>query len=840
MLRTRDPSVTELLDALPDDEAMAAWRARWSPDRLAPALSALSALSWQWNAKAGDTGRALLTARRQVQIVDLPWQWHPHGSPHFAGRALLLADALGSEGSLLSGLGSCTEALAVLREAEEWLEVDRAERERTGRPLTGKLGGSRMDHDPRSALYRQLAAVAERAGDPEAARHDDLADARDAGVPVSDHMGIAQLCAAALLVLDDDEVARCFSYLDDALPLAVREASRSPVEHALAVVHHTRARALASLGLHRTALRHFAEARQHNSGNADRLAEDRMRTAECLVERPALGDPLEAYERVLQLAGVSGGGPGDGRLVWRSRHSEDDPVRIENAARAWQAVIPMARAAWTAGEAETATDVLELGVELADLVRAAQPDPELRRRLQDEGAEVHELLVRYRLDGGDERAAFAVTERLRSRTLLDSLSTAALRPPDGVPPELLAEEAVLLSERTALERAPRTDWARMHTVRQELARLWSALAAGQPAGREHADIRSGATVSADAALERLRGEQVVVASYGRLNDGRLVVFTLDPRAGIGVTPVDADGDRLLRFVADNLGGAGQVREMAEDLPDLFQQVLGPLVAPLTDRLRPGDTALICPTGPLHHVPFQALSPDGGPLLLERNAVAYLPSVSLLRTLDGRSRPSGHGSVVVGDPGGDLPHAGDEARLLAGRLGAEPLLGAAATRERVLASMARAEVLHAAWHASFRSDDPLGSGLVLADGLLTGLDILRQQWHGVRLAVLSACETGLGDVGRTDEALGLSRSLLFAGVRSLVMSLWRVPDRSTAALMADFHDLTLAGEPPTGALRTAMPAARERPGGSRLDQWAAFCLVGEWRSPKPEHRTRSVV
>lgn len=280
--------------------------------------------------------------------------------------------------------------------------------------------------------------------------------------------------------------------------------------------------------------------------------------------------------------------------------------------------------------------------------------------------------------------------------------------------------------------------------------------------------------------------------------------------------------------------------MAEDLPDLFQQVLGPLVAPLTDRLRPGDTALICPTGPLHHVPFQALSPDGGPLLLERNAVAYLPSVSLLRTPDGRSRPSGHGSVVVGDPGGDLPHAGDEARLLAGRLGAEPLLGAAATRERVLASMAGAEVLHAACHASFRSDDPLGSGLVLADGLLTGRDILRQQWHGVRLAVLSACETGLGDVGRTDEALGLSRSLLFAGVRSLVMSLWRVPDRSTAALMADFHDLTLAGEPPTGALRTAMPAARERPGGSRLDQWAAFCLVGEWRSPKPEHRTRSVV
>ncbi|MFF1923924.1 CHAT domain-containing protein [Streptomyces sp. NPDC058221] len=841
VLRAREPSIAELLDALSDDEAMAAWQARWIPERLALALSTLSALSWQWNAKAGDTGRALLMARRQVQIVrGLPWQWLPHGSSHFAGRALLLSDALGTVASLLSDLGDYTEALAVLREAEEWLEADREERERTGRPLTGKLGGGRVDHDPREALYRQLAATAESAGDPETARHyDDLAEARRAGAPTSDHMRIAQLCAAALIVLPDDGAAPCFSYLDDALPLAVREAGWTPVEHALALVHHTRARALASLGLHRTALRHLARARNHNSGNADRLAEDWMLTAQCLAGRPALGDPLVAYERVLQLSGVPGSEPGDDPLVWRSRHGEGEPVRIENAARAWQAVVPMARAAWAADEAGTATDVLELGVEIADLVRAAQPDPELRRRLQDERAEVYELLVRYRLDGGDGRAAFAVTERLRSRTLLDSLSTAALRPPDGVPPELLAREASLLRERTELEQASRIDWARMHTVREELTRLWSEIA-GQPAGRDYADIRSGTTIAADAALERLHGEQVVVASYGRLDDGRLVLFTLDPRTGTAVTPVDADGDRMLRFVADNLGGAGQVREMAEDLPDLFQQVLAPLVAPLADRLGAGDTALICPTGALHHVPFHALSPDGGPLLLERNAVAYLPSVSLLRTLDGRARPAGHGAVVVGDPGDDLPHARDEARLLAGRLGVAPLLGADATREQVLASMAGAEVLHAACHASFRSDDPLGSGLVLSDGLLTGRDILRQDWHGVRLAVLSACETGLGDVGRTDEALGLSRSLLFAGVRSLVMSLWRVPDRSTAALMADFHDLTLAGEPPAGALRTAMLAARERPGGSRLDQWAAFCLVGDWRSPTQEHRTRSVV
>ncbi|MFE1905184.1 CHAT domain-containing protein [Streptomyces gardneri] len=838
VLREREPWAPGLLDALADEAAFTEWQNRLAPEHFAPAVGNLQALAWQWNAKAGNGERALLMARRQLQLVrGLPSQWI-EGAPRFAGRALLVSKALRLQAELLTDLGRYSEAFEVLLDAEAWMEEDRLERERSGRPLGGVLGPGLLEDNPRAELYAKLAAAAARCGDDDASeRFRLIADQWRDGTPASDHERITTLCVEALVSLGEGDPDRCFRLLDEAMPLAVREAGWTPVPHALALVHHTRARALLHLGPARTALDHLARARGHNSGNADRLVLDWLLAAEILRANPRLGDPLEAYEHILQLSGVPAVA-GDA-LVWRPHHSSGEPVRIENAERAWQVVTPMARAAWTAGEAETAVRVLELGTELSDLVRAAQTDPDLRRRLQEERAEVYELLLQYRLDStatGPEapsriEAAFATTERLRSRTLLDSLSTAELRAPEGVPAELLDREAVLLRERTALERGPRTDWERLRSVQRELRELWSAMASHHVTGEEYAAVRSSAAVTAGSALARLHGSQAVVASYARLNDGRIVLFTLDPRTGLAVTPIDADGVRLARFVEDNLGSAGQVREMAIDMPGLFQQVLSPLVAPLARLTRPEDTVVICPTGPLHQVPFHALSPDGGASLIERNSVAYLPSVSLLRTLAHRESRTGRGAVVLGDPGGDLPYAREEARLLAGRLGTEPLLGAEATRRRVLDAMAGAGILHAACHATFRTDDPLSSGLALADGPLTGRDILREDWHGVRLAVLSACETGLGGADRTDEVLGLSRSLLFSGVRSLVMSLWRVPDRSTAPLMGAFHDLTLSGEPPAQALRAAMLAARALPGGDRLDRWAAFCLLGEWRAER---------
>src|SRR5262249_24558496 len=72
------------------------------------------------------------------------------------------------------------------------------------------------------------------------------------------------------------------------------------------------------------------------------------------------------------------------------------------------------------------------------------------------------------------------------------------------------------------------------------------------------------------------------------------------------------------------------------------------------------------------------------------------------------------------------------------------------------------------------------------GILTGEALIDLDLGGLELAVLSACETGLGDVAGGEGTFGLQRAFHYAGTRNVVASLWKVPDRGTAALMALFY------------------------------------------------------
>ena len=110
-----------------------------------------------------------------------------------------------------------------------------------------------------------------------------------------------------------------------------------------------------------------------------------------------------------------------------------------------------------------------------------------------------------------------------------------------------------------------------------------------------------------------------------------------------------------------------------------------------------------------------------------------------------------------------------------------------------------------------------------DGLLTAEDVSGLDLLDTDLVVLSACETGLGEIHVGEGVFGLRRAFVLAGAKTLVMSLWKVPDQQTQELMVDFYSRILAGRGCAEALREAQLALKAKYPDPLY--WGAFICQG---------------
>ena len=171
----------------------------------------------------------------------------------------------------------------------------------------------------------------------------------------------------------------------------------------------------------------------------------------------------------------------------------------------------------------------------------------------------------------------------------------------------------------------------------------------------------------------------------------------------------------------------------------------------------------------------------------------------------------------------LPFAGKEIEAILlerGVRGDTNLTDSAATEQATLAQAQSAQHIHFATHGYFDAQSPLNSGLLLhagtqlpgaqltqaeGDGYLQAWEIFDHWQIAASTVTLSACESGLGGAISGEGLIGLTRAFQFAGARSVIASLWQVPDRQTADFMAYFYRF-LASEPrPARALRLAQIA-----------------------------------
>ena len=376
----------------------------------------------------------------------------------------------------------------------------------------------------------------------------------------------------------------------------------------------------------------------------------------------------------------------------------------------------------------------------------------------------------------DLRRVIEISEQSKAYILAEQFSRAEMPAPSGVSTATQRREHLLLAELSQLDLAELAVYSeqaapqlksgalgalqRREQIGKELQRIWNDIESLGPDGADYVALRRGDAPLFDELARiasKLGAETALLSVFsGPVNSAVFIIQDGREPRWIDAQIDGAGWQRIWSMLTSEMHSAGANGRS----PESWDVPLRSLASKLLTELGPVKRVVLAPHAFGHLIPWPALfarigSKIEGQALLP---VTTIPTLKVLPSLFApaiAARTKGT-AIVVGNPRGDLPFAEDEARLVSAKLGALPLIRKKATKSAVLHGLSDASVVHLATHAYWVKGNPLESGVVLADGVLTAREVMQ---HHLRtdLLVLSACETGLGGSLGGDELAGLGRA-----------------------------------------------------------------------------------
>ncbi|KAG2344645.1 hypothetical protein BDR05DRAFT_999030 [Suillus weaverae] len=266
-------------------------------------------------------------------------------------------------------------------------------------------------------------------------------------------------------------------------------------------------------------------------------------------------------------------------------------------------------------------------------------------------------------------------------------------------------------------------------------------------------------------------------------------------------------EKLVRLVAalqhairKEAGPKGAQPELIKALRKLWDDVVRPVVDKLGGFARRGSRIWWCPTWAFSFLPLHAAGEyrEHGKSLSQLYVSSYTPSLTALlraRRTHERSLPLPFAAVGQNRPEGasfTLDCVEPELELVRSLLPPPPTISFTkitsvdATKSRALCALRDNTWLHFACHGTQKHDEPFKSAFLMRDQPLSLLDITQMDLSRHEFAFLSACETAVGTPNTPDEVVHLAAGLQFAGVASVVGTLWRVNDTTVQRLVEAFY------------------------------------------------------
>jgi len=477
----------------------------------------------------------------------------------------------------------------------------------------------------------------------------------------------------------------------------------------------------------------------------------------------------------------------------------------------------------------------------------------------------------------DLRLAFEVAEKSRSRLLTESFRSVEAKKIAGISQELLDKESQVNIELSLFDKklyqeqyeteTPNDSLIKVYTARlfqinQQREELVQTFRAEYPAYHRLKYDHSTASISDIQSV--LQNDQALLEYF--VGDSTIFIFVITPDS-YHVKSIEKDFplEEWVKTLRESIYSywmlGGQSDEIYQNQNSAYAkvafQLYEKLVLPIQTMLP--EVLIIVPDGALNYVPFEALLSEipkndnsfkDHSYLLKQHQISYNYSATLLKELAERNNADDNNSLLAFAPSfkedslengnlteirggfGHLKYNVEEAKAVQSLIGGDLFIGDQATENQFLQIANLYQIIHLSTHG--KSNDLMGDYSFVAfsevqDSITDNERLYVRELYNMQLnaemVVLSACETGLGEMKRGEGIIGLARGFTYAGAASTVTSLWSVNDIQTTHLMTRFYENIKAGMTKDAALRQAKLSFIKEESHADPYFWSAFVAAG---------------
>jgi len=498
---------------------------------------------------------------------------------------------------------------------------------------------------------------------------------------------------------------------------------------------------------------------------------------------------------------------------------------------------------------------------LANYVERVYDNDESRLLITDKKYASHQqpidiCLQLFRLTGNRHyiEQAFGLDEQNKANILSLYLSEAKLKARSNIPPALQQQEMLLKRyiTRLSLNVADEKDSTKLAALNHQLNEYSiNLLKIQNKIDRETSFGRlkindNGVSIPA---IQAIIPANTTILSYHMLDTAVICFMMTNSKFDFFVAKIPAD----FYYSLKSLYAGAQQMEWAnrEQLKNLSQSFYTLLVTPAEKLIAGTNDLMIIPDGPLNYLPFEMLTNAGGDRLLNQHTITYNYSCTLLQNSPAKNLNllSSIGLAPFAD---STARESEFARLPAskteiGSLKGSRLFGAQATKQEFLKDAPNFNIIHLATHAVADDHDPNRSFIAFypqkadsaIDYKLFLPEIYNLKLDKTRLVVLSACESGTGELVNGEGLISLSRAFSYSGCDNIITSMWTADDVSTAYISGRLHFYLQKGNTIAYALQQAkldylndgnIPATQKVPG-----YWAHLRLIGSFEGRRNDYR-----